>query len=100
MRKPIFRNRWYRAKPPILEIGILKSIVSLGQISKKKATEELDANYPDISDAMDSLKKRDFIRFSENKGSRRNPEKFYKITESGLKALLCVDNLYPQNFGK
>ena len=98
--KPIFKNRWYHGKTPKLQIKILKEIVLYGQISKKKATYMLGANYSDISDAFDELLKRDFIKYSGNDTSSKNPEKFYKITESGLKALLYVDHLSPREFWK
>jgi DNA-binding MarR family transcriptional regulator len=98
-KKPIFK-KWYSGKPPTLQIRILQSIASFGQTSKKKATLDLDANYSDISDAMKALIKRDFIRFSHVNKASRNPEKFYKITADGLKALLSEDKLTPQQFWK
>jgi len=99
MRKPIFRNQWYYGKPPELQIKILKYIVSAGELSKKKAANVLKSNYSDISDAMDALIKRDFIRWSRNDTSTPNPERFYKITEVGLRALLAV-NLSEKEFWK
>jgi DNA-binding PadR family transcriptional regulator len=88
---PIFKNPWYNGKPPELQIKTLKSIVLSGQLSKKKVTQQLDANYPDISNAMDALLAKKFIRLSvKYQTSGRNPEKFYKITEKGLRALLEI----------
>jgi len=62
-----------------------------GELSKSKASKILDSNYPDVSDAMDALAANDrqFIKLSRESG-RRRPEKFYKITENGLRALLAV----------
>jgi hypothetical protein len=99
MRKPIFRNQWYHGKPPHLQIKILKSIVTSGELSKKKAADVLHSNYSDISDAMSALIKRDFIRWSRNDTSTPNPEMFYKITEVGLRGLLAV-NLSEEEFWK
>jgi DNA-binding MarR family transcriptional regulator len=99
MRKPIFRNQWYYDKPPQLQIKILKYIASFGELSKKKAAVVLNSNYSVISDAMDALIKRNFIRWSRDDPSTRRAEKFYKITEVGLRALLAV-NLSEQEFWK
>jgi uncharacterized membrane protein (Fun14 family) len=99
LRKPIF-EKWYSGKPPTLQIGILRWIISYGQTSKKRGSYDLDANYSDISNAIEALKKRDFITLPYKKKSSRNPEKFYKITRNGLKALLSVDKLSPQEFWK
>jgi hypothetical protein len=49
---------------------------------------------------MGALIKRDFVRLSYKKKASRNPERFYKITRNGLKALLSVDKLSPQEFWK
>src|SRR5215217_136109 len=99
MRKPIFRNQWYYGKPPELQIKILKYIVLAGELSKKKASFVLNSNYSDVSDAMDALIKRNFIRWSRDDPSTRRAEKFYKITENGLRALLAV-NLSEEEFWK
>ncbi len=91
MRKPIFQKRWYHGKTPELQIKILKSIAISGQLSKKKVAHILSANYPDVSDAMGALLSKDFIKLSAKvRTSGQNPEKFYKITERGLRALLDV----------
>ena len=91
MRNPIFKNPWYQGKPSELQIKTLKSIVLSGQLSKKKVTHQLSANYPDVSNAMDALLAKKFIRLSAKyQTSGRNPEKFYKITEKGLRALLEI----------
>jgi DNA-binding MarR family transcriptional regulator len=99
MRKPIFRNKWYHGKPPQLQIKILKYIVLAGELSKKKAAFVLNSNYSDVSDAIDALIERNFIRWSRDDPSTRRAEKFYKITENGLRALLVV-NLSEQEFWK
>ena len=100
MRKPTFTNPWFKHKRPELWIKILKSIVWSGQLSKKKLADRLEANYSDISDAVDALLARQFIRFSGKwLTTGRRPEKFYKITEDGLRALLSID-LYPNEFWK
>jgi DNA-binding PadR family transcriptional regulator len=91
MRNPIFKNLWYHGKTPELQIKTLKLIVVSGLLSKKKVTHQLTANYPDVSNAMDALLAKKFIRLSAKyQTSGRNPEKFYKITERGLRALLEI----------
>jgi hypothetical protein len=99
VRNPTFRKYWGVGKTPELQIKVLKQIIVSGQLSKKKATYLLiDNNYPDVSDAMHHLLSKRFIILSEKiRTSGRNPEKFYKITEKGLRALLEV-NLYPEEF--
>jgi DNA-binding PadR family transcriptional regulator len=91
MRNPIFKNLWYHGKTPELQIKTLKSIVVSGQLSKKKVTHQLSANYPDVSNAMDALLATKFIKLSAKyRTTGHNPEKFYKITERGLRALLDI----------
>jgi hypothetical protein len=92
LNKPIF-GKWYSSKkPPTLQIKILKLITLQGELSKTKASKDLDSNYSDVSDAMDALaaNERQFIKLSRETG-RGRPEKFYKITESGLRALLAIN---------
>jgi len=69
-----------------------------GELSKTKARKILDSNYSDVSDAIDALtsNKRQFIKLSRETG-RRRPEKFYKITEDGLRALFAFD-MPPDDF--
>ena len=76
--------------PAELQIKIIKQIIISGQLSKKKVTSLLNSNnYPDVSDAMNDLLSKGFIKFSEKiRTSGQNPEKFYKITEKGLRAIL------------
>lgn len=64
-----------------------------GGLSKRKATDILGSNYPDVSDAMDSLASNDkkFIKFTHVSHESPRQEKFYKITERGLRALLAED---------
>ena len=67
---------------------------------KRKATDILRSNYSDVSDAMDVLIDLNFLKFSHKLG-RRMPEKFYKITEEGLRALLAVaQDLFENEFWK
>ena len=92
LNKPI-STKWYKSKkPPNLQIKILKLITSQGELSKSRINRVLDSNYSDISDAMDALAENDrqLIKFSHKTGGRR-PEKFYKITEDGLRALLSIN---------
>jgi hypothetical protein len=98
MNKPIFRTNPKRGRPPSLQIKILKLIMIQGELSKIKAKSILDSNYADVSGAMDALASNDkqFIKFSRKTG-RRRPEKFYKITENGLRALLTL-NITPNDF--
>lgn len=90
---PTSKKRWYHGKTPKLQINILRQIIISGEISKKKAADMLKANYSDVSDSMDALVKLQFIE--SGTGDRRlttghNYEKFYRITENGLKALLEI----------
>lgn len=90
---PTPKKRWYHGKTPKLQINILRQIIISGEISKKKAADMLKANYSDVSDSMDALVKLQFIE--SGTGDRRlttghNYEKFYRITENGLKALLEI----------
>jgi hypothetical protein len=101
--KPIFKNKWFKThhgKKPSLQINILKETVRNDELSKRKATGILRSNYPDISDAMGVLIDLNFLEFSRKSG-RRMPEKFYKITEEGLRALLSVvEDLFENEFWK
>jgi len=64
-----------------------------GQVSKTTATAILHSNYSDVSDAMDDILSEDkgFIQFSYEDPKSHRHEKFYKITEGGLRALLDTD---------
>jgi DNA-binding PadR family transcriptional regulator len=96
MRNPIFGH----GKTPKLQINTLESILVSGQLSKMKVTYLLGANYPDVSDAMDALLVKKLIKLSDKyRTTGRNPEKFYKITEKGLRALLSI-TLPPDEFWK
>lgn len=53
---PIF-EKWYERKKPTLQIKVLRSIAFEGESSKRKLQVYLNAHYPDISDAVKSLKK-------------------------------------------
>ena len=100
VRKPTFRALLGNGKRPELRIKILSSIVWSGQLSKKKLTERLHTKYPVVSEALDALLEKEFIKFSEEYCTTgRRPEKFYKITENGLRALLSV-KLNPNDFWK
>jgi hypothetical protein len=98
---PIFKN-WYRGKKPRLQLHILESIVTYGGLSKRKATDILGSNYPDVSDAMDSLasSNKKFIKFTHVSYKSPRQEKFYKITERGLRALLAEDKTNVDLFWK
>jgi DNA-binding PadR family transcriptional regulator len=99
VRNPTFKRFWGDGKTPELQIKILKQIIFSGQLSKKKVTTLfVNNNYSDVSDAMDDLLSKGFIKLSEKiRTSGRNPEKFYRITEEGLKAILEV-KLYQEEF--
>jgi hypothetical protein len=84
-------NKWYHGKTPELQINILKLIVASGEVSKKSAAEILRTNYPDVSNSMKTLSNSKFIELSEKRlTTGHNYERFYKITERGLRALLTV----------
>ena len=53
---PIF-EKWYERKKPTLQIKVLRSIAFEVESSKRKLQVYLNAHYPDISDAVKSLKK-------------------------------------------
>jgi DNA-binding MarR family transcriptional regulator len=94
--KPI-SGKWYNSKkPPILEIKILKLITLQGESSKTRVSKDLDSNYSDVSDAMDALADKKFIKLSRATHSRRS-QKFYKITENGLRALLVINMTYNED---
>jgi hypothetical protein len=96
----ISENKWYHGKTPKLQINILKQIITSGELSKKMAAKMLGANYPDVSDSMDALVKLQFIKISGKRlTTGHNYEKFYKITEKGLRALLEI-NLDKSEFWK
>ena len=98
LNKPI-SGKWYSSKKlPTLQIKILKLITLQGEVSKTRASKVLGSNYSDVSDAMDALAANDrqFIKRSRETG-RRRPEKFYKITENGLRALFAFD-MPPDDF--
>src|SRR5437870_10226623 len=87
---PIF-SVWYKGKQPVFQIKVLKCIAIHGQLSKKKITELLSANYPDVSDAVKALCEYSLIVFSYSDFSSRRAQRYYKITARGLDALIKED---------
>ena len=103
MRKPNFRVYWGKGKTPSLQIRILRSVILYGKQSIKSASDILDSNKSDVYNAIQILKRRNFLEYFDGDSDRhnsRNPEKFYKITKKGLEALLYVNNLSPTEFWK
>lgn len=108
---PIF-EKWYKRKKPTLQIRILKIIAREGESSKIKLQESVNAHYPDVSDAVESLKKERIIEQSRVDFAKgRRPEIYYKLTKRGLEAVInefsdpeifwstiisyCILNKYP-----
>lgn len=85
---PIF-EKWYGRKKPTLQIRILKIIAKEGESSKRKLQESVNAHYPDISDAVESLKKERIIEQSRADFAKgRRAEIYYKLTERGLEIII------------
>jgi len=84
---PIFK-KWYSRKKPTLQIEILRNIALEGESSKSKLRDDLDAHYPDISDAIESLKKEKIIEQSHVDFKSKRPEKYYKLTNRGLEVII------------
>ncbi|HEY7570077.1 MAG TPA: hypothetical protein VH796_01790 [Nitrososphaeraceae archaeon] len=84
---PIFK-KWYSRKRPTLQIKILRNIASEGESSKRRLEDDLDANYPDISDAIELLKKKKIIVMSRADMKSRRAEIYYKLTKRGLEAII------------
>ena len=85
---PIF-EKWYQRKKPTLQIRILKIIALEGESSKRKLQDSVNAHYPDISDAVESLKKGRIIKQSRaDFGKGRRAEIYYKLTDRGLEAII------------
>ena len=108
MRKPIKYKKWYQGKTPIIQIKILKSIVTYGQLSKTTASNVLNSDYKDVSKAMKALENNRLIILSSSASTTHNkkkgrPERMYKISNSGLSALLIKEvaaYLSPAKFWK
>ena len=100
VRKPNFENYWGSGKTPKLQIGILKSIVLYGKLSITRVSNILHSNDSDVHDAIQLLKQRIFLEYLIATLRVQNPEKFYKITEKGLKSLLVINGLSPEEFWK
>jgi hypothetical protein len=82
-------EKWYGYKKPVLQIRILERIALEGELSKRKLQEQLDAHYPDISDAVESLKKGEIIKQSRADFARgRRAEIYYKLTKRGLEVIV------------
>jgi hypothetical protein len=86
---PIFEP-WYKRKPPIFQIKVLKCIAIHGELSKKKITGLLGAkaHYPDVSDAVKVLNMKELIVRSHPDFHSPRPEQYYKVTGKGLGA--CI----------
>jgi hypothetical protein len=84
------RPKWYSRKTPTLQIEILNAIATEGQLSKTMAKELTGSHYPDVSDAIDELAKRQFIEsnltfFLHPKSRHR---RFFQLTHNGLMAFI------------
>jgi DNA-binding MarR family transcriptional regulator len=84
---PIFK-KWYPRKKPTLQIEILRSIAIVGESSKRRLQDDLGAHYPDISDAIESLKKENIIEQSHVDFKSKRHEIYYKLTNRGLEAII------------
>lgn len=85
---PIF-EKCYERKKPTLQIRIIKIIAVEGESSKRKLQDSVNAHYPDVSDAVDSLKKAKIIEQSRiDFGKGRRAERYYKLTKRGLEAVI------------
>jgi DNA-binding PadR family transcriptional regulator len=84
---PILK-KWYKHKKPTLQIRILKEIALEGESSKIGLQKILETYYPDISDAVEILKKLEIIEKSRVDRKSRRPEQYYKLTKTGLEAVL------------
>src|SRR5947209_973496 len=97
MLNPIYGKPWYKRRPR-LKISILKTILMNGSLSKSGVEGKLAANYPDVSDAMDDLiRKKLIIFFGEEERKSGRPERYYRITELGIRAALA-EELNPYEF--
>lgn len=67
-------------------------------MSKKKCADELGAKYPDVSDAIEALKREKLVvhSFADFKSSPR-PEQYYKLAHRGLETFIEL-NTSPHDF--
>ena len=106
VRKPIINSKWFQTKKPTLQIKILKSILTYGQLSKTSASRLLNSDYKDVSDAINALINHKFIVLRSNpirKTKKGRAEELYRMSISGLRALFIKEvmpYLLPTEFWK
>jgi len=84
-------KKWYQEagiKKPHLQIKILRCIGLEGQLSKRMAEKITMSDYSDVSNAIDSLKKRRIIKINSFAMKGRRDKRYFALTEKGLKAFI------------
>jgi hypothetical protein len=96
-------DQLYRAKKPLLQMKILKSIAMSGRLSQKEAIAEFRCKPSTISDAFKTMKDRTkLIEATKHPGNLSeleeglNREKFYKLSFEGLLRFI-EENIKTQN---
>jgi hypothetical protein len=82
----------YKAKKPLLQMKILKSVALSGRLSQKEAIAEFRCKPSTISDAFKTMKERNIIERTK----QLEREKFYKLTLEGLFRFI-EENIKTQN---
>jgi DNA-binding MarR family transcriptional regulator len=96
-------DQLYRAKRPLLQMKILKSIALSGRLSQKKAIDEFQCKGSTISDAFKIMKDRNLIEITKHPdnlselGEKLNREKFYRLSPQGLRRFI-EENPSPADF--
>lgn len=90
--------KWYSRSKPQLQIDILACLAGFGKLSKSKLQSHMPKrHYNDVSRAIDSLLAHEYISKANWKYGRGRPEKFYSISDKGLR-LLLTDDPVPEKF--
>jgi predicted transcriptional regulator len=95
-------KRWNKTRKPKLAIDILAGIVLCGELSKSKAESVLKNHHyyhADILNAFRILEENEFIEASHSETGRGRPQRYYRITDEGFKALIDHDPK-PEKFWK
>ncbi len=94
-------SKWYERKAPTLQIDILNAIATEGQLSKTMAKQLTPSHYPDVSNAIDELVKRQFIesKLTSPIHPKSNHKRFFQLTYKGLQAFID-GKPFPTDFWK
>jgi hypothetical protein len=83
-------SKWWPRKAPTLQIEILNLIATEGQVSKTLAKELTGSHFPDVSNAIDELMKKNFIelKLSSFLHPKSHHRKFFQLTHDGIEKFI------------